>query len=498
LPKTRYLRGERVNAAPLIAVGVLDHESNSFSPVPTPVEDFAADPGTPALVAFERAARCRSWATATVLNARATASAPMTAAVLDRLMGRMVDELLRIGPVDGALLWLHGAGVAEGCADVEAHLVGRLRAIAGPVPIVVAMDLHGNPTARLAGLVDGVVAYETNPHVDEEERSAEAARMLAEILDGTLERPSVALVRPPLVLPTIRMRTNVEPMREIMAMARSWEERPGVRKVAVFGGWPLADVPHAGPSVAVTATDDEVGARCANAIAGRIWDLRQSFCDDHMDPVEAVAAAQLAAGRDRGPAVIADVADNITGGGTGDATDLVAAMVGTGASGAIGCICDPQAVSQARAARGRQTFTIGGRVAPDSFGAPVTIEGTVAALSDGVVRAEGPTLAGRTIECGPSARIDAGGLKLIVTSRRVPTEDRSVFRMLDVQPETQPLVVVKSRGHFRADFEPIAAAVVEAHGRGATAMELGRMPYRNLRRPIWPLDAEDDVTTGAA
>ena len=53
-------------------------------------------------------------------------------------------------------------------------------------------------------------------------------------------------------------------------------------------------------------------------------------------------------------------------------------------------------------------------------------------------------------------------------------------------------VVVKSRGHFRAGFNDIFedAQILEVDGPGLTTAILTRLPWTNLRRPIWPLDPD--------
>ena len=59
---------------------------------------------------------------------------------------------------------------------------------------------------------------------------------------------------------------------------------------------------------------------------------------------------------------------------------------------------------------------------------------------------------------------------------------------LGIDPAVKRLVVVKSTQHFRSGFDAMAAAVVYADTPGSLASDLGRLPYRYLPRPVWPLD----------
>ena len=55
-------------------------------------------------------------------------------------------------------------------------------------------------------------------------------------------------------------------------------------------------------------------------------------------------------------------------------------------------------------------------------------------------------------------------------------------------------LIVKSRGHFRAAFDLLFAdeRIIEVDAPGLTTPILARVPYRNVPRPIFPLD--DDMT----
>jgi microcystin degradation protein MlrC len=55
-------------------------------------------------------------------------------------------------------------------------------------------------------------------------------------------------------------------------------------------------------------------------------------------------------------------------------------------------------------------------------------------------------------------------------------------------------LVVKSRGHFRAGFDDIFApeCIIEVDVPGLTTVVLSRVPWREVKRPIYPLDPEMD------
>jgi microcystin degradation protein MlrC len=495
---------------PNVAIGRISHETNSFSPVPTTLDSFREGEGileSDALVrhytgtktglgGFLDVAAEERWTAAGTLAAGATPSGNVAASAHAALRDGLIARLAAAGPVDGVLLHLHGAMCSNGAPDAEGDICRHVRAAVGPeVPIVVELDLHGNMTAEFCRYVDGVFVYRTNPHVDPYERGVDAARCLARMLRGGLPRPKVYIAKPPMLPPTINMRTAEGPMHDLREQAREWEARPHIVDVSIFGGFPYADFDQAGTAVLVTATDPAAGRAAAEAMGRRAWDLREAFLKPLPGIREAVDRALGLRSNDAGtrkPVVLADVADNPGGGGTGDTTELLRELVARRAQGAVACVWDPESARQAHAAGlgWTATFRIGGKVAPEAFGAPVEVAGRVAFLSDGQFTGTGPVVRGRTVRCGPTAQIDTGGLKIVVTSVRHAANDRGFFRVAGIEPEREPLLVIKSRGHFRADFEPIAQTIIEVDAPGAANPNLDRFRFAHVRRPIWPLDRD--------
>ncbi len=444
---------------PRIAIGRISHETNTFSPVPTTLASFQEGEGIlegedlvrhhtgakTGLGGFFDVARESGWQTVGALSAQATPSGTVATEAHTELRDRLVARLRAAGPLDGVLLHLHGAMCSEHASDAEGDICRHIRAAVGPaVPVIVELDLHGNITPGFCASVDGVVAYRTNPHVDPYERGIDAARLLGAVVGEALPRAAVYIAKPPMLPPTINMRTAEGPMRSLLERAREWETRPPIINVSVFGGFPYADFDEAGTSIVVTAADRGAGQACADAMAQAAWDLRETF----LKPLPAVPAAvdqalRLTAGGSGRPVVLADVADNPGGGGTGDTPELLRELVRRRVRGAAACIWDPETVRQATAlgVGAEGTFRIGGKVTA-AFGAPVEVRGRVGHL----------------------------------------------FRVAGIEPEGEPLLLIKSRGHFRADFEPIAQAVIEVDAPGAANPNLDRFSFARVRRPIWPLD----------
>ncbi len=494
---------------PRVAVGRISHETNTFSPIPTNYESFAAGrshvlEGDELLRGFRgsktgiggflEVGEAEGWEMIGTVAADATPSANVASAAHDRLKGALVDHLRAAGKVDAVLLHLHGAMLAENAPDAEGDICRAVREVIGPdVPLVVELDLHGNITPEFCSVVDAVFAYNTNPHIDPYERGVEAAQCLARILRGEMSRPSVSISKPPMLPPTINMRTAEGPMRQLLERGQEWEASPNIVDVSVFGGFPYADFPQAGTSIVVTATDPDAGRRCADEIGRFAWSIRDSFLKQIPTVPDAVDQALEQAATNPGkPVVLADVADNPGGGGSGDTTELLHELIRRKARGAAAAIWDPETVQQAISVGvgNEATFRIGGKAAPGQYGDPIEVRGHVAVISDGRFTGYGPVVRLQSVTCGPTVRIDVDGLKLVITSVRHAANDQGYFRVVGVSPEREPLLVIKSRGHFRADFEPIAHSIIEVDAPGAANPNLHRFEYKNVQRPIWPLDRD--------
>lgn len=153
-------------------------------------------------------------------------------------------------------------------------------------------------------------------------------------------------------------------------------------------------------------------------------------------------------------------------------------------------IYDPESAEACRVAGiGRQVkLRLGGKVDP-AFGAPIECQGEVIAVSDGGINLEGPMARGVRIEMGPSAAVRIGGVEVVIVPRRFQNYDQMCFKAFGIVPASKAVLGVKSAQHFRAAYAPIASTIaVVDEGGGIVSGALHKLPYRNVPRPIFPLD----------
>jgi microcystin degradation protein MlrC len=344
----------------------------------------------------------------------------------------------------------------------------------------------------MAALADVVCSYRTYPHVDMRETGRRAAELLERMMAGLI-RPRIVLARRPMLWGANTGRTDEGPMIDILARAARFEAKPEVHCVSVNAGFPLSDVYDAGPTVLVAGEGGDENLRAmAEALADDLWSTRDVITNTFYSPKEAAVIAATHDGGGR-PLVIADFADNPGAGAYGDATNLLKAMLDAGLeNAAFACIRDEEAARQLIAAGVGATVTLdlGGKVDPTFGGPPLTLTGEVRNVTDGTFVCDGPMWQGVEKHLGPTAVFRVGGTDVIVASNLVQVTDLQTFLSQGIDPRRRRTLAVKSMQHFRAAFEPIASRVIVADSGGLASPNIGRLPFRKVRRPIHPLDPD--------
>jgi microcystin degradation protein MlrC len=97
---------------------------------------------------------------------------------------------------------------------------------------------------------------------------------------------------------------------------------------------------------------------------------------------------------------------------------------------------------------------------------------------------------GSAMNLGKMARLACGGVDVVVASKRTQVLDPQSFLLHGIDVTRCRIVGLKSSAHFRAGFSRIAKHILTTDPPGITTSNLSNLPYRRLRRPIYPLDGE--------
>ncbi len=483
----------------------LNHETNTFSPVRTPLAAFDPRYGKEALDE-QRSARTAMGAFIRLLEARAGSdlTTPVSATAnpsgtvdsdaYERLAGCIVDSLT--DDIDAVLLDLHGAMVAQHVPDGEGELLRRLRERRPGVPIAVALDLHGNVTEAMATHADIIVGFKTYPHIDMAETGEHAGRLLLDWLDGTC-RPVLRWRQLPLLSHTLRSNTNEGAMQRAVAAAHALERQPGVLAATVMAGFSLADFRDAGMSVLVVGDGDaELAQQAADRLAAQIWQERDGFVY-RSEPLEDSLrrARELAAAPGKGPVLLLDHSDNVMSGGSCDTMDVLCAALDAGLTGILaGPLCDPAAVAQLWALPdgADAEIALGNRWPVDAgdLRRPQHLRGRLLARCNGRFVVSGPIYTGAAIDMGRTVLFDTGAAQLVISEQRMEPYDLGVFGCVGLDPSAARFLLLKSRMYCRPVFSPLSKGLVEcdSDAGGPTSSNYALFDFREVRRPVYPFD----------
>lgn len=493
-----------------ILLAALSHETNTFSPVPTPLARFCRD-GTELLageraIAFYRGTRtCMGGfldvaaeagaAVVVPVSAHAPPSGKVDGAAYEAICGAITDAV-RQGGWDAIFLDLHGAMVTDRFDDGEGELLRRIRAIDGTTPIAVAYDMHANMHAEMVETAQVIAGYHTYPHVDMYETAERAARPLLRALRGEVT-PVSAWGRAPMLPHVMAQGTHAFPNKELQAMCRAWEESGRALSASLFVGFPHADIHGAGLSAVVVTDNNHAEAQAmVQELLDFAWKARESFTFKPEPLSESVARAkQAGATKAELPVVLLDHYDNCASGGTMDTTEVLAEILRQGLTDvAFFGICDPEAVAACqRAGVGAEIeLDLGGKLpmpALPKSSRPLRVQGVVRTISAGYFVTRTGLAPGLKVYMGPTVVLDTGAVEIVLVTRQIEPTTPDMFRVLGIEPRDKRFLAIKSRVHWRAALGPLAREIVECAGVGVCTSDYAQLQFEKVRRPIYPLDA---------
>ena len=488
-------------------IAMMRHETNTFSPLPTMLEDFCQGtrPDGPdygmdaansyrgtdnAIGVYIDMAEKMGAETDVAIAAYASPSGPVDDAAYEHMCAKICDAVAR--GCDAVLLDLHGAMVTKTHDDGEGELLRRIRQIAPDIPIALALDFHTNFSAVMAENATVITGYRTYPHIDIGETGERAMRTLLRAINGEVD-PVICWKVLPMLTHLNCQTPSREPMKSIMVRAIQAEADGEILNASVFGGFPLADIPHVGlASVIVADRNSPNGPALCEELSDMAWQRREDFVYESGTLSEAIAEAKAYTD---GPVLMADHGENVGAGGMTDVMDSLEAVLNARFEDmVVGPVWDPAVVKQLQAAGigADVTVDLGGKTdmpALNRKGRPLRLSGKVTNLSDGTYTITGPMMTGMKATIGDSAVLELpGNVEIVICSTRLEPYDIGPFTQAGIDPASKRYILLKSRQHFRAGFEDLARHIVMVPGGGVCSSDYAQFDFKNIPRPIYPLD----------
>ncbi len=476
-----------------IAIAGLSLESVSFLPVPTTREDFGrTESAGPALIAgsrgtntvmggFIKVLEAEGAEIVPILHAEGGAAGPATDDAFTHYIDRICAELAAAGPLDGVLLHPHGAMTTTTRLDPDREFIERVRGTIGrATKLVVAADYHGNIDESWLPLVDGLFGYHYSPHIDMGATGERAATCIVRTLRGEI-RPVVAIAKPGIMVPSIFSATDIAPLSDIVRDSVEMPARtPGLLDVSIFAGFSYADVPNCGFTAVAVADGNAALARAtAQWFSARLHGEREALMHRNavyglQDGIDRAVELSKTATK---PIVLLEHADRMN-----DSTYILREVLARGLQRvAVPFLCDPGAAAAAMAAGIGATVTldVGSESSPRA-GGKVRLTGKVLYAQPTVFTRTGPVGRGDSMDLGPTAVIDAGGIVVSVTTHQTTAIDRAPFEQFGLRPEDFAIIVLRSKTHFRAVYEPLSEAILIVDTPDWGPADLTTLPYRQV------------------
>ena len=206
------------------------------------------------------------------------------------------------------------------------------------------------------------------------------------------------------------------------------------------------------------------------------WERREAFLYKGAPLARQIAHARTLGD---GPIVLVDHGDNTASGGTQDVMSVIEEVMRQGLDDVVaGPICDPASVARILEAgtAASVTLPLGGKIDMPQ----INLLGQ-AAHGHRQGRRGSPTASSWSPGPWPRARACAwagrrcstpGAMQIVVSEGRSEPFDLGVFTHCGIDPRRKRYVLIKSRQHFRAGFEPIARHIVLCDGDGCTSSDL--------------------------
>jgi microcystin degradation protein MlrC len=488
----------------------LFHETHTFLNGVTTLADFGIMRGEEILQtagdasavagAVETGLEC-GWEIIPAIDYRATPSAIVEDEVVESWWSEFeiaLQNALAKGPLDGIYLVLHGAMASQSLPDVEGELLQRIREIdeLREVPIFGVTDLHSNVSPLTASCSQCLITYRQNPHTDAKEMAVHAARLLDETMrEGNF--PVTLFAHPPIVWPPTGTGTGDEPMKTLEKMARQIEnENDDILAVNVHAGFAFADTPETGLSFTVVCKNDEpqvlengraqLQKLCDYALAHREeGNVIEPPIESVMEEVKRLVAAGST------PVVLVEPSENVGGGAPGNGTGVLRALLAHGIENSGVVINDPIAVQKLQDLQIGEKIRL--QIGDVIWHEPLELEVELVSRSDGNFDLEDAhshlaSMNGLHIRMGNSAIVKSGGVWILLTSRKTAPMDLGQWRSQGINPEELSVIGVKAAVAHRQAYDPISKASFTVSTPGPCASDLKVFPFKNLKRPIFPLD----------
>jgi microcystin degradation protein MlrC len=423
-----------------------------------------------------------------ILYAEATPSGTITTEAAEQLMQLLAEQFTKSLPLDGLMVVPHGAAVAEGIPDFDGHWLSWVRSQVGPtVPIVGTIDPHCNLSQKMVDSVDALVAYKTNPHLDQKAVGLEAAGILLKVLSAKVT-PVMHTVQLAMAISIEMQHTGSSPCKELYEFSSELATHPEILSTSIVLGFPYADVPEMGTSLIVVSDGNEAIAReTLHALKQYMETHHRDFSGKKIGIADLIPEIRKSAK----PLLLLDMGDNVGGGSPGDSTFLFKLVEENDLGSSFVCLFDPEAVEMLNTFNptDRIALKVGGKT-DLNHGDPILLKGRLLRMVSGKFTEDQPRHGGQVnYDMGKTAIVETdSGNTVMLTSRRIVPFSLQQLIQSGIHPEDFHLIIAKGVNAPLAAYMPVCKEMIRVNTPGVTRADMQNLPYVHRRKPLFPFE----------
>lgn len=476
-----------------VLIGGLYHESNTFNPYITNVEEFVVDEGEKMLgkVASTKVFKEAGVEVVPSVYAFGLPSGIVSKKAYRIFADKILGALEKNPDIDGIWLHLHGSMIVENIGSCELQLLKEIREIVGfEIPISLTLDIHCNNDLSLNKYANIIRTYRSVPHVDQKETEEITAKLLVKSMKNK-SLPDPILKRVPMIIPGEAAVDSLEPLKSIFKKLEEIENQEGIMTASFCIGFSWADTKNTSSSVIVIPESEkyrEYALEVTNTLIEYIFEKRDDF-DFSSVAFRTEDAIIEALSSDEKPIFISDSGDNTTGGGVGSSTYFLEKIIEKkilieekNKRICIAAIYDEEAYSYCSKKKLGEEIDLLVGTGEYKLSKPISIKGTL--KSKGNLMGY---LGFTDVKVGDVYTISLGNIDIVIANKAYSFITGNHFFEANLDLDEYDIIVIK-QGYMFADIEKISQLHILGLSPGATYQEIEKLKYEKIPRPVYPFD----------
>lgn len=394
--------------------------------------------------------------------------------------------------IDGMFFFLHGASYVENLEGFSGdhYIMREIRKIVGPyLPIAVTCDPHGNLSQQYADDCTILRTFRHSPHTDRTEAKQITFKALINVLKNPREIHEV-YKKVPILLGGERCVSTDEPLVSINKLLNEIEADPRILTCSYHIGYLRHDSDKCGAGIMVVPNgpeDEEYAKEKAQEIYDFVWARHKEFhFTGYADEPDVALKAMMEF--EGSPCFLTDSGDNVTAGAPGENTYVLKQVLNLkdyhNKEILFAMITDKPLVDNYlshKKVNDHVEFALGG---PNNwFKEKVDLKGTITAIGDLHRHYSDPNVVGT----GYTIKLDNLPITIVVGDEPVSFVEHVQYEWANVDINKYDLIIVK-QGYLYPELKAMAKHYVMSLTDGACMQRTERLPYKKVKRPIYPLD----------